>query len=434
MNLDNVLRKGSNRLASAFFSHALDQSQYWGRERMHALRSAKLKRVLRIAVDTVPAYRHLDRVIDFENFSLDELRHFPIVTKLEIRANESMYRSGAWRTRFAHKYRTSGSSGNRFTFLLPFWSGAIEEATAYRAWGMGGTYVYRRGDPVVFLRTYAPKAGEPLFRRDTIHNYWYLSPFDLNDKNLSLYIDVITLSETRMIRAYPSSLYLFTILLRERNIRLPKIASLVTASETLIPKYRSVIEEYWGLPVLDWYGQNERTVTIQQCWAGTYHNNDEYGLVEMDTSGQIVATSLNNDVMPFIRYATGDYAEARNDDTALCSCGRTLSSPLSAVHGRADDMLCKADGTFVPTINIYTAMEKFDAVRQFSILQTEDKNLHMKISLQAPVTQEQLQQMKTAILQRVGTLPIDLRVVEEMERDAVTEKQRAIRSLVRIPM
>ncbi|MFM8472313.1 MAG: hypothetical protein ACKOBV_02185, partial [Candidatus Kapaibacterium sp.] len=344
MRFDEAIRKGSNRLASAVIGRSLEHSQYWSVERLQEQARVKLRNILRAAVKQVPAYRHLETVVNFSNFTVDELRQFPVVTKEVMRANESMYRSVSWHTILAHEYKTSGSSGNRFTFLLPFWSAAREEATAYRAWGMGKTYVYRRGDPVIFLRTYAPKAGQPLFRRDAIHNYWYLSPFDLNERNLSMYVDVINRSGTRLIRAYPSSLYLFTILLRDKGIRLPRIASLVTASETLLPKYRSVIEEYWGLPVLDWYGQNERTVTVQQCWAGTYHNNDEYGIVEFDGDGQIIATSLNNHVMPFIRYATGDYAEVRSGASLRCACGRTLSSPLTAIHGRADDMLCKEDG------------------------------------------------------------------------------------------
>jgi hypothetical protein len=396
-----------------------DKFQWKSAEEMERIRTQKLKNIVKKAVNFVPFYKNLDLKIDFENFSLDELKKFPVINKQVIKENFKDFCSIKFNGKVSH---TSGSTGTPFEFKVPYESDAIEKITSNRAWSMGKDYTYKSGDPIIVLRTYSPKEGEPLYKISG--DYWYLSPFHINESNLALYLSIIEKSKAKIIRGYASSIYIFTLLLKQKNIKVPQIKTIVTSSETLLPAYRSVIEEYWGLPVLDWYGQNERTVTVQQCWAGNYHNNDDYGIVELSDKNEIIATSLNNYVMPFIRYNTGDKAIALDGKAPICPCGRHLSIPFKGIEGRSDDILIKDDKTSIPSINIYTIMHQLDFIKQFQIIQSKNTNVVINVIGELDDSKKLL--LSNNIRDRLGSVDIKINVVDEIKRDLSTGKIKTI--------
>ena len=396
-----------------------DKFQWKSAEEMERIRTQKLKNIVKKAVNFVPFYKNLDLKIDFENFSLDELKKFPVINKQVIKENFKDFCSIKFNGKVSH---TSGSTGTPFEFKVPYESDAIEKITSNRAWSMGKDYTYKSGDPIIVLRTYSPKEGEPLYKISG--DYWYLSPFHINESNLALYLSIIEKSKAKIIRGYASSIYIFTLLLKQKNIKVPQIKTIVTSSETLLPAYRSVIEEYWGLPVLDWYGQNERTVTVQQCWAGNYHNNDDYGIVELSDKNEIIATSLNNYVMPFIRYNTGDKAIALDGKAPICPCGRHLSIPFKGIEGRSDDILIKDDKTSIPSINIYTIMHQLDFIKQFQIIQSKNTNVVINVIGELDDSKKVL--LSNNIRDRLGSVDIKINVVDEIKRDLSTGKIKTI--------
>lgn len=400
-------------------SSEYDKFQWKSVEEIERIRTKKLKDIVKKAVDFVPFYKNLDLKIDFENFSLYELKKFPIINKQVIKENFKDFCSIEFNGKVSH---TSGSTGAPFEFKVLYESDAIEKIVANRAWGMGKDYTYKSGDPIIVLRTYSPKAGEPLYKISG--DYWYLSPFHINESNLALYLSVIEKSKAKIIRGYASSIYIFTLLLKQKNIKIPQIKTIITSSETLLPAYRSVIEEYWGLPVLDWYGQNERTVTVQQCWAGNYHNNDDYGIVELNDKNEIIATSLNNYVMPFIRYNTGDKAIPLDGKVPICPCGRHLSIPFKGIEGRSDDILIKDDKTSIPSINIYTIMHQLDFIKQFQIIQS--KNTDVLINVIGELDDSKKLLLSNSIRDRLGSVDIKINVVDEIKRDLSTGKIKTI--------
>ena len=325
---------------------------------------------------------------------------------------------------------TSGSSGEPFKVPKAFYSDGIEQCMMFRAWSMNPAYNYHFRDPCIVLRSYSPEPGELPYKVDKIMNYWYLSPFDINDKNIELYYDYILRSKAKIIRAYPSSLYILTLYLEKHNLKLPQIRTLFTSSENLLPLYRNKIQEYWNLPLIDWYGQNERTAIAQMCEYGIYHNNDEYGIIELDDNGQIIATSLNNNVMPLIRYATNDLAQPST--IQHCKCGRGLSIPFQSIDGRADDLLTKNDDSIVATVNIYNAMEKYQYIKQFRIIQNSDKSIVLELASSIELTTSMIHQIENELLIRLGNVPVSTHIVDEIERDRKTGKIKSIISNVKM--
>lgn len=404
------------------------QSQFFEPKKLQSIQTDKLKHIIFQAVHHVPYYKHLKDKVDFRRFSIEEINKFPVVNKEIIRNNLDMFIHEKVNKNRAQWSHTSGSSGKPFHFIVPFYSDSFENIMSARAWSMGASYQYKPNDPVVSIRSYAPKQGESLLRRKD--NYWYLSAFDINESNLDFYLNTIKKSEAKIIRGYASSVYIFSLLLKEKNIHLDSIKTLVTSSESFLPQYRETIENHWGFKVLDWYGQNERSVTVQQCAFGNYHNNDEYGLIELDENNQILATSLNNDVMPLIRYATGDIA-VKSENTGHCECMRGLSVPFKGIDGRSDDILVKSDNTKIPTANIYTAMQVFEKIKQFKITQNIDKTLKIEIVEHSPMSESEKEQIKVALSYRVGDLQMSIHITPEIIRNQKTGKVKAIESLIK---
>ena len=398
----------------------IDSFQYLQQDEIKKVQQEKLKKILKTAVTSVPFYKELNLNIDFKNFTINELKKFPIIDKSIIQKNPLKFISNKNK---GYVNSTSGSSGIPFQFHLPYNSWAIETMTTYRAWGMGNDYVYKFKDPIIILRSYVPNDNEPITRIDRDRNYWYVSPFHINESNLNEIITFIKTSKSKILRGYASSIYIFTLLLINNKIFLEQIKVIVTSSEMLIPKYREVIENFFKIKVLDHYGHNESVITVQQCSEGNYHNSDDYGYIEYDDDNNIIGTSLNNNVMPFIRYNTNDRAIRNKESESIvnCLCGRKLTIPFIAIEGRSDDILIKKDGTHIPTANFSTAMKNYSRLKQFQIIQNENTSLILNIVIENP-DQAYLNQIKGEVLKRLGNLELNINLVDEIKRDIKTGK------------
>jgi len=404
--------------------------QHKTQNEIQKIQEKKLKYILQIAVDKVPYYKPFKSKIDFNNFSLEELKKLPIINKDIIRQNPSNFIREDKDINNLQWKSTSGSSGKPFQVPKSYYSDAIEVMLGYRAWSLG-KFTYKLREPAIVIRSFSPKEGEPIHKRDWLRNFWYLSPYHINEAHLLIFLETFKKSKAKVLKGYPSSIYILTLLLKKSNIKLPQIQTIITSSETMLPKYREEIESYWECDVLDWYGQNERTVTVQQCSYGNYHNNDDYGICEIDSDNNIIATSLNNDVMPLLRYHTNDKATPLDNTKITCECGRAMSIPFKGIFGRQDDILYREGKEPIPTINFYNLMEKFQNIKQFHILQEEDLAVTMNLSENQPLTKKELSDLREGIEQRLGNIPITINVVKDIQRNKQTDKVKIIESKVK---
>ncbi len=394
---------------------------------INAVQLEKLKNILTFATQFVPFYKGI--ILDHENFSLEELKKFPIISKKDIIRNRDQFypQSGKISTRGVASY-TSGSTGDPFHFLVTRKSYEIENITVARSWWMTGHY--KLNDPIVNLRSYSPSPSQPLWKYDSKDNFWYLSAFHINSETISMYAQIINKSGAHILRGYPSAIYLLALELRKARITLPNIKAIVTSSETLIEEHEKIIKSVLNVKIFDWYGLNERIVTVQRCINGNYHNNDDYGIIEVDSNGQIIGTSLNNNVFPFIRYATGDIAIPNEQENVECSCGCKFTIPFKRVVGRSDDFLYKNDETPIPTVNLYTGMYEIKGIKQFKVVQGLDKSLEVFVTLDTPQTTPPLVEIKAALRSRVGEVPVNISIVDQIPRNQKTGKIRTFESKI----
>ena len=406
---------------------AYDRMQYLDKKNIQALQLKKFQSIVKTAILNVPYYKSYGKIIDLNHITLDDLQKFPIIDKKTILDNAELFINHT--QKHYENWQTSGSTGERFTFRVPKQARLIDKIIFLRTMSNQDVKI-RAKSSLAGISSYSPAEGEPLFKNyGPFNNIWLLSPFHISDSTVHQYVDIINKADTQILAGYPSALYLFTLQLQKHNIKLPKIKVLKTASEMLLPQHRESIESWWKQPVLDWYGQAEMTVLTVQCPYGNYHNQDDYGICEVMEDNQLIVTSLNNDAMPFIRYRSGDIVEPLEaPNNTPCGCGRQFSIPFKKVIGRSGDFLVKTDGTKVPSVNFYSFLSKVAGIKQFKITQKADYSITMKVVPEESFNAHQ--KILESMQQRLGDLPIQLDLVNEIPRDQKTMKQKTVESHV----
>ena len=189
MSFKHLINRVANVLYVNFRYSAYLKFQFKPNNDIRLCREKKLKTILKIAVNKVPFYKPYKSEIDFNNFSLKELNKLPIVEKQDIQNDINRFlREDVNPSKLRWK-ATSGSSGKPFQVPKSYFSDAIEVLLGYRAWSMG-RFLYKLREPAIVLRSFSPKENEPIYRRDRVRNFWYISPYHINENYLEEFLNI----------------------------------------------------------------------------------------------------------------------------------------------------------------------------------------------------------------------------------------------------
>ena len=320
----------------------LEQTQWWSPDDIEAFQSARFERILAHAREHVPYYRGLG-VAD------PRLAAQPLLTKETLRERGSALGSEMAARRRLVRERSSGTTGQQLEFALPrLLAHTLNYALLYRFYGWAGV---RRGDRRVTLggRRLATRPPYSVYNR--AENQLLLSVAHLNERTVDDYVARIRAFAPVFIAAHPSAAAFVAERMRRRRQTLP-MRAVFTTGETLDAAQREDIERAFACEVFESYGLTESVVAAFECEEHRgFHEAIELGITELLPHSpqlrSVVGTSLWNDVMPFIRYQTGDLVEPA--DGERCACGRGLPIRFRRVVGRADDVLRTPDGrTVIP--------------------------------------------------------------------------------------
>jgi phenylacetate-CoA ligase len=136
----------------------------------------------------------------------------------------------------------------------------------------------------------------------------------------------------------------------ERRPKLPTIPFIVTSYELCSELHRRLLEKVFECPLYEVYGSFEAGWIAIQCEHGRYHVADESVILEVldgeepageDAVGQMIVTTLRREIMPVIRYETGDLARTAGP----CSCSHSETTTLACVEGRIKDVITDVEGS-----------------------------------------------------------------------------------------
>jgi phenylacetate-CoA ligase len=419
----------------------LEKTEKWNASELQALQEERLRVLIRHAYENVPYYR---RVFDERRLKPSDVRtptdlyKLPVLTKQDVRrfASELCARNlPRWKFRLG---RTGGTTGVPLLLAIDKQRIVFDHVLIHRHWSWAG---YRPGDRVLVLRGFtlipADRESGPLWRFDWVDKRIYLSGFHLSAKNMQTYIRKLQEWRPEFIAGYPSNLFTLARFMEHSKVELP-VRAVFTSSEVLTPTERRVIEGRFLCKVWDRYGTGERLVVGQECDRGRYHQNVEFGLLQVDLPrgqpaidgqmGELIQTGLTNFSMPLIRYASEDMGYLQRGD---CPCGRKLPL-MGPVDGRKDDVIVTTDHRLMPRAGLDQIHEFVSNLERCQLVQKEVGRVIVRVQPREGFNEADKSELVSQLRKRLGpNTEIQVQLVKHLDLSP-TGKERFIISQVDI--
>lgn len=281
----------------------------------------RLRMLIAHVASDVPFYREwfLDNHLAPSDIrTLADLRLLPIVDKATMRREGvDRFTAGHYPDSKRMSARSSGSTGEPFSFYISKEAYSVNMAAKLRTWYQAG---YRLGDPYMKIANGA-RHGRLKTLQDRVNRCIYVPFYSMGDETLAAILDQIERTRPTFIRSYPMPLYL---LAQYRNNHPGYSFSprhVMTTGSILPNAYRAEIERAFGCDVIDSYSCEGTPNTYETPAHDGYHVTRPYGILEVlddhgapvgDGIGRVVSTDLWNLATPFLRYDTQDLVEVRN--------------------------------------------------------------------------------------------------------------------------
>jgi phenylacetate-CoA ligase len=392
----------------------------WPLEQRRAWILERLRQTLVLAAEGVPFYRERFRQAGFDpkrDFkSVSDLARVPVLTKDDVRSNQERMIDRRF-LRGSVEAHTSGTTGQPMAMRLNGRYVAIDYACMFRHWAKAG-YTFRA--PYAAVRSYVPDTPDgPLWKFNWWQNTLYMSAYHLKPSNAERYLEALLRFRPQFIRGYVSSINVLAEFAHPHREQFEFVRGVFTASETLSDFERANIERTFGRKLYDWYGMTEPAVVITERADHDGMEVDwEYGYPEFAeapglaaTERRLIATSLHNPVMPFIRYDTEDIAALED---GLDAAG--LYPKVRAMQGRKDECLVTPDGARLPSLNFYSLLQTYTDILRFQFVQTSAGSVTMKISLRpaTPKVEALVFALREEVRKRLGPdLVLEIEVTDQ---------------------
>lgn len=401
----------------------------------------QLRHMIGFAYERVPYYHKMFKELRLEPSditTLEDLEKIPALNKDIIKENWEDFKPVGLDKMKYYTYSTAGSTGTPFRYRQSKFDRFLSGAMLYRGWGYAG---FELGDRMVFLAGTSLDVGTRSGMINKAHeitrNIRRLSSFEMGPEDMQKYAETVSSFKPKFIRGYASSINFFADFINEINIEIPAPKAVFTTAEKLMPNMRKNIEDTFGCEVYDNYGLNDGGVGAYECPEHNgLHIDTERSIMEIadddgkqleEGAGRILATSLYNYPMPFIRYETGDIGHILNEK---CTCGRG-SRLLKEIMGRTVDILVTPDGRHVHGYFVlYIFWEYGEGIKEYQVIQKEVDKLFIRIVTEDDFDEKQLDRITEVIKSKSDEWDVEFRFVDEIERTKAGKYKFIISELV----
>ncbi|HTU89013.1 MAG TPA: hypothetical protein VMF69_02850 [Gemmataceae bacterium] len=359
------------------------------RERLVEIQRQGLESILQHAQSQIPYWR--DRLkgqlrIAPENDAAALLASVPVLTRAEIcRHREAMRWQSARGKTLLH--RSGGTTDDNLTFYWGRTRQSWDRAMRYRGLGRQGIFP---GDRILHIWPRYPGRGrwgmlKQVLRdwRDRLTNDEVIDLRPLSPERLDAVLRYCVAYRPALLIGYPSWLTALAERIRSAHprFRLGELRLVLCTGEVLFAFQRRRIAETFGVPVMQEYGSQDAGLIAHEDSAGILRLNAEQMVVEIlregapvapGELGEVVITHFYTEIMPFIRYATGDVVRRPAIDSAAVQTGLPVF-PLP--EGRTSDVLATTAGEPCPMRPVVESLVEQAGLRDFSLYQPEADQL-----------------------------------------------------------
>jgi phenylacetate-CoA ligase len=324
----------------------------------------RLQNVASFAEANIPFYRHLFSQYGFHSDkirNLSNMDRIPFLTKQDIKANlNALYTS---RFEKATPYYTGGSTSIPVKYILPLYT-SRSKARAYLDY-IYGQIGYRYRDRTVLLKGRDVSCVQKgiFWEYDAVQRFLVVSSNHLTLQHSAPIMSRVREFAPSFFYGYPSGVLSFINMAERAGVQQwPGVKGVILASENVYDEIIVKIRAFFDCPVLSHFGHTERAVIGYKIDAAPYRFLGSYGIARI-VDGEIVATSFDNCVMPFINYRTNDYVEGHVDYYP----GTDIAINAERIIGRLQEFLVTKDHRLISICNMgaghFSALEGVDAIQ-----------------------------------------------------------------------
>jgi phenylacetate-CoA ligase len=350
------------------------------------LQKELLYNILKYSLNNVPYYMEIGRINDIQiskDNIFNDIKKFPILSKGILRTNFDDLKSETFEGDY-YKNTSGGSTGEPVIFLQDIlynekgkgskiffyeWAGRKDGEKMIKLWG---------SERDILVGT----QGIDGWIMENILNIKLLNSFRMSESDMKKYVEIIDKEKPKIIEAYVQSIYELSKFIKNNSLKVYSPKGIITSAGTLYPEYAKLIEEVFRTKVYNRYGSREVGDMACSCEKDDrLHLNIFNQYIEIldnnlepckpEEIGHVYVTTLDNYIMPLIRYQIGDMAiPARNEQ---CSCGRGLPL-IEKVVGRQMDVFKTKDGRIIPGeffIHFIGVVYNKDFISKFQVIQKD---------------------------------------------------------------
>ena len=306
----------------------------------------KLLEIVRFAIAYVPYYRKKYKDVRINNID-DFKSKIAFIDKDEVMSHWEDFLADGIDIKKMNVCTTGGTSGKALKIVQPRSRYVWELAFMHTIWqSCGWNYNIR-----------AVIRNHHLGGRDYIINpitkEVIFDAFNTSDSYYRLIYEVINKYKISYIHSYPSAAFLFCKKMLSAGLDISFINAFICGSEG-ITEVQNVFFKKHNIKICTWYGHSEKLILAgKDEKQGFFTPQKGYGFAEIiddsDTGyGEMVGTTLYNNVFPLIRYKTGDWAYYHNDKNG--------NIEIEKIIGRWNkSIIYKIDGTYttITALNLH---------------------------------------------------------------------------------
>lgn len=429
----------------------------WPADHLRAEREARLRDLIRGAIAKSPWHRERLGHLNLDALGAGDLERIPVMTKQDLMTHFDRIITGPRLTldlverhldglrgdtylldRF-HAVASGGSSGQRGVFVYDWESWADCYLSSLR-------YVIRARlqHPASMqrpMRLAVVAAEHPTHMSSSL-------PKTFSDPAATITLPVpVTLPLPRIVAglneagpdvvvAYASILPKLAHEARAGRLRIaPRFV--LSVAEPLLPEIRAVVEETWGVPVMNWWASSEGGGMGIACGHGRgMHLSDDLLIIEpVDAAGnptppgvrsdKVYLTNLYNPLLPLIRFEITDQVTLIPDDEP-CPCG-SAHRRIEDVQGRLDDLFVYPGVGAVHPHLFRSRLGRDRTIVEYQVRQTA-RGAAIAIRTRGEVDVERLRMEIAADLAHLGLWEpmVSIDRVECLERQATGKLKRFV--------
>jgi phenylacetate-CoA ligase len=385
----------------------------------------RIRKIVQYSYNHIKYYNSLFKQLKIEPEkikTIKDLEKIPVLQKEDIIKNWNDFIPNNISKIKYFKSTTGGSTGAPLKFRIEKKDRTLGIGMLYRGWSYAS---YELGEKMIFLGgaslDYSSKNNFLTKIQENVRNIKKFSSFDMGESDLKNNVQVIRSFKPKYLRGYASSIYFFSEWIEENDIKLPKMKAVFTTSDQLYPAMRKKIENVFSCPVYDGYGLNDGGVTAFECNEHNgLHIDTERSVMEIVDSnlnqleegeGTILATSLHNYAMPFIRYNTEDVGFLLNFN---CNCGKKYKL-LKELRGRVVDTFYTPEGKNVNGwFFIYIIWESCKGIKKYQIIQENLNKIIINIVVDNSFDYKQLNFIEQKIKEKSKKWEIEFKILDKI--------------------